>query len=283
MRFVFLAAATLGALTFAQAQTLDCNAVAGWQQQGPARSFSAENLFEYMDGNAEGYLIYQFVGMKGITCASGEDTFVIDISEMADPEYAYGIFTSSRDQKMSILPIGMGGQILPRRAMFAKDKYYVEVAASPDKDHSAALRAFVLTLEKRIGGRSSPPDTIAWFPKENLVPDSVRLVPESVLGIRLLKRGYVGQYDFGKAFLVPEESAESAAQVMAKLRQRIGEPAPAAIADEAFTGTDKYLNGLCVFRKGRFIGGFANLAPGRIATAEAVRFAAQVKETVPRQ
>ncbi len=277
MKSVFVVAAFLAAFQPVQAQVLDCGAVAGWQQQGPTRSFSAENLFEYMDGNAEGYLIYQFVGMKGITCKSGEDVFVIDISEMADPEFAYGLFTSSRDQKQPILPIGMGGQILPRRAMFAKDKYYVELAASPDKDHTAALRSFVAVLEKSINGRSSPPDALAWFPKENLVPDSVRLVPESVLGIRLLKRGYVGQYDIGKAFLVPEDSVESASQVMAKLKQRIGETAPVAIADEGFTGSDKYLNGLCVFRKGRFVGGFANLMPGRDATPEARRFASQVK------
>jgi hypothetical protein len=277
MRFVLVVAAVLAALHTAQAQVFDCRVVAGWQQQGPARSFSAENLFEYMDGNAEGYLIYQFVGMKGITCKSGGDTFVIDISEMTDPEYAFGLFSASRDQRQPIQPIGMGGQILPRRAMFAKDKYYVEIAASPEKDHAAALRAFVAMLEKSISGRSAPPDTIAWFPKENLISDSVRLVPESVLGLRLLKRGYVGQYDFGKAFLVPEASPEAASQVMVKLKQRIGETTPARIADEAFTGTDKYLNGLCVFRKGRFVGGFANLKPGRDATAEATRFASQVK------
>lgn len=277
MRFVLVVAAILAALHPAQAQVLDCRVVAGWQQQGAARSFSAENLFEYMDGNAEGYLIYQFVGMKGITCKSGGDTFVIDISEMADPEFAFGLFSASRDQRQPIQPIGMGGQILPRRAMFAKDKYFVEIAASPEKDHSVALRSFVAALEKSISGRSAPPEAIAWFPKENLVPDSVRLVPESVLGLRLLKRGYIGQYDFGKAFLVPEESPEAASQVMVKLKQRIGETTPAQIADEGFTGTDKYLNGLCVFRKGRFVGGFANLKPGQDASARAIRFASQVK------
>lgn len=277
MRFVLVVAAVLAALHPAQAQTPDCKVVAGWQQQGPARSFSAENLFEYMDGNAEGYLIYRFVGMKGITCKSGGDTFVIDISEMADPEYAYGLFTAGRDQKQPIQPIGMGGQVLPRRAMFAKDKYFVEIAASPDKDHTAALRAFVAALEKSINGRSAPPDVIAWFPKANLLPDSVRLVPESVLGLRLLKRGYVGQYDFGKAFLVSEASPEAAAQAMAKLKERIGETTPARIADEAFTGTDKYLNGLCVFRKGRFVGGFANLKSGQDVSAEAARFASLIK------
>ncbi len=269
--------ALLAAAQAAPAQFCECAMVPGWQQHGPARSYEPDNLFEYMDGNAEGYLIYQFVAMKGITCKSGGDTIIIDVSEMADAEFAYGIFSANRDTRQPLQRIGMGGQILPRSAIFAKDKYYVELKADPDKDHSAALRAFVAGIEKRIGGRSTPPDAIEWFPKEHLVPDSVRLVPESVLGLRMLKRGYVGQYDYGKGFLVQEASPDAAAQVMAKLKQRVGQTSPAEIADEGFVATDKYLNGMCVFRKGRYIGGFANLKPDRDGKAEATRLAASVK------
>jgi hypothetical protein len=277
MRVVFILAALLTALLPAQAQVPDCKMVPGWHQQGPLRSFSSDNLFEYMDGNAEGYLIYQFKGMKGITCKSGEDTIVIDVSEMADPEFALGLFASSRDQRHPVQTIGMGGQILPQRAIFAKGRYYVELAASPAKDHTPALRAFVAALEKSISGQSTLPELISWFPTEDLVTDSIRLVPESVLGLRLLKRGYVGQYDFGKGFLVQEASPESAAQVMEKLKARLGETAPASAGDGGFVGTDKYLDGLYVFRKGRYIAGFANLKPGFDAGPAAARFALRMK------
>lgn len=277
MRILLLAAALAAAAATAGAQTPDCGLVAGWQQQGQLREFEPDTLFEYMNGNAEGYLIYRFVKMQGISCKSGEDTILIDVFEMADPEYAYGIFSANRDPRQQIVPLGMGGQITTRRAIFAKDKYYVEFAANPIKDHTASLQAFATAFEKRIQGRSSPPEAIGWFPKDKLTPNSVRLVPESVLGIRMLKHGYVGQYEYGKAFLVLEETPESAVQVMEKLKARVGGTAPAAIADEGFTATDKYLDGMCVFRKGRFIGGFANLKGGRDATAEATALAAAVK------
>ncbi len=277
MRAMLILAAMLAAIGVAGAQTPDCSGAAGWQQQGPIREYGPDNLFDYMDGNAEGYLIYRFVNMKGVTCKKGDDTILIDFHEMADPEYAYGLFCTNRDVRQPNEAIGMGGQILPRRAVFAKGKYYIELAASPDKDHSAALRSFVAAIEKKIDGRSTPPDAIGWFPKDKLTPNSVRLIPESVLGLRILKHGYVGQYDFGKGFLVPEESVESATQVMVKFRERIGQTASAKIADEAFTGTDKYLDGLCVFRKGRYIGGFADLKNGRDASAEAAALAASIK------
>jgi hypothetical protein len=277
MRKLMVAAFLLFACARAMAQAPDCKLAPNWVQQGAAREYVADTLFEYMDGNAEGYLIYRLVKMNGVTCKNGEDTILVDVYEMADAESAYGIFCANRDARQPITSIGMGGQVTNRRALFAKDKYYVEFAANPIKDHSANLQAFAVAFEKRISGRSTPPDAIAWFPKERLTPNSVRLIPESVLGIRLLKRGYVGVYEFGKAFLIPEETPESAALVMGKLKDRIGQTTAVLIGDEGFTGTDKYLDGLTVFRKGRYIGGYANLKGGYDASAEAKALAAAIR------
>jgi hypothetical protein len=261
----------------AMAQMPACTAVRGWTQQGEARSFDADNLFEYMNGNAEGYILYRFVGMKGITCQSGETTLNIDISEFEDTEFAYGMFTSTRDLRLPTEKMGVTGQVTQRKGFFTKDKYYVEISANPEKDHSATLRAFLSIIEKNIQGRTTLPDAFGWFPTENLTPDSIRLVPESVLGLRLLKSGYIAQYQAGRAFLVRESSPEAAAQVVAKLRERFGQTSPAKIADEAFTANDKFLNGMCIFRKGNLIGGFANLPEGRNGVAETEKLAANVK------
>jgi hypothetical protein len=277
MKIGMLAACVLMLAGTAAAQMPPCTAVPGWTQQGPARSFGPDNLYDYMDGNSEAYLLYRFVGMKGITCQSGDATLNIDISEMEDPEFAYGMFTSTRDPRLSNDKIGVSGQITPRKGFFVKDKYYVEISANPEKDFSATLRAFLSIIEKNIQGRSTLPDAIGWFPTENLIPDSIRLVPESVLGLRLLKTGYVAQYQSGKALIVRESSPVAAADVFAKLQVRFGQAAPVKIADEAFTATDKYLNGVCVFRKGSAIGGFANLQPGRDGVAETGTLAANVK------
>jgi hypothetical protein len=261
----------------AAAQLPPCTAVPGWTQQGPARSFGPDTLYDYMNGNSEAYLLYRFVAMKGITCQSGDATLNIDISEMEDPEFAYGMFTSTRDPRLPTEKMGVAGQITPRKGFFVKDKYYVEIAANPERDFTAALRAFLSVIEKSIQGRSTLPDALGWFPTENLVAESIRLVPESVLGLRLLKTGYVAQYQAGKGFLVREASPEAAAQLFAKLKERFGQTAPVRIADEAFTATDKYLSGMCMFRKGSFVGGYANLSSGHDGVAETEKLAAMIK------
>jgi len=256
------------------AEAADCSLVPGWRQEGPSRHFTADNLYEYMDGNAESYLAYGFTQMQGVTCKSGENTLVIDISEMVDADAAYGIFSGNRDPSHPIEKIGMGGQVMPRRGAFAKGNYYVEISATPDTDHTAALSAFVAAMEKLLEGGSSPPTALAWFLPEKLV--SARLIPQSVLGVRLLKRGYVAQYDQGKAFLVLEASPQSAAAVMSKLRERYPAAQAAQVADESLQLQDKYLGGVCFFRKGKYLGGYANMPDGATATAASVMLAARV-------
>ena len=242
----------------------DCSAVPGWTQQGPQRTYDSETLFDYMDGNSEGYFAYGFTLMKGVTCVNAAgDQLVIDVSEMGDPDRAWGFFVTNRDQRSPVERIGSAGQVLPRRATFAKGRHYAEIAASPDKDHREALRAFVNALEASVPGEGRVPDAVAWFPAEGLVPDSIRLVPESVLGLRLLKSGFMAQYAVGRAFVVPEATPEAATATMAKLRARFAGAEPASgLGEEAFSAQDPYLGRVLVFRKGARVAGVANVAAG---------------------
>jgi hypothetical protein len=252
----------------------DCHLVAGWEQRGVPRNYTPDTLFEYLDGSAEGYILYGLVQMQGLTCRSKGGSITFDVFEMNDADSAYGVFSTNLDPQMPIEKLGMGGQVLPRRALFCKGKYYVELAASPRKGAVTALRAFATEAEKRITGRVAPPAALSWFPTAKLA--SVRLIPESVLGLRLLKRGFVAHYEQGQAFVVMEESPGSAAAILSQLRQRFAEGAPAHVADEAFQADDQYLGGLCMFRKGRYIGGFANMPDALAATTQATSLAEHI-------
>lgn len=234
----------------------DCVLAPGWKPDAPASTYTASNLYEYMDGGAEGFLIFGFARLEHQTCVKGADSLVIDVSEMNDPDAAYGLFAARLDPHQPIQRIGMGGQILPNRASFAKGKYFVELTAMPGEEYRTTLRAFTAALEKRLTGRSTPPRELAWFPRGHT---SVRLVPQSVLGLRPLKRGFVAEYSNGQAFIVTEATAESAAAVLAALRRRFSGAKAAKVADEAFEFDDRYLGGLCIFRKGHFLGGYAHL------------------------
>ncbi len=256
---------------------LNCHFVPGWEQSGAKRQYSADNLFDYRDGAAEGYLIYSFVRMQGLDCQSGSTTLAIDVSDMTDADSAYGMFSANRDPREPIAKFGMGGQLLPQSLLFAKGRYFVEIIetdGNPNSNQAEALKAFAAKMEPLLAGRDTPPEALKWFPAENQV--SVRLVPESVLGLRVLKRGYVAQYNQGQAFVVREDSPQAAAGTMTKLRARFDGATGAQIGDEAFQAKAQYLDGICVFRKGPYIGGYANMPDLEAATSQAARLAARL-------
>jgi hypothetical protein len=257
----------------------DCAAAPGWTQQGEARSYDPETLFDYMNGNSEGYFAYGFTLMKGVTCVNAAgDQLVIDVSEMGDPDRAWGFFVTNRDQRSPVEPIGSAGQVLPRRATFAKGRHYLEIAASPDKDHREALRAFVTALEPRVPGPAAVPEALAWFPAEGLEPDSIRLVPESVLGLRALKSGFMGQYAVGRAFVVPEATPAAATATMETLRARFAGASPVAgLGDDAFSAQDQYLGRLLVLRKDARVAGVVNVAADGDPTALAKALAGRLR------
>ncbi|HEX8924578.1 MAG TPA: DUF6599 family protein [Terriglobales bacterium] len=256
---------------------IDCHAVPGWEQAGQARQYTPDNLFDYRDGAAEGYLQFGFARMQGADCSSRANTLAIDVSEMSDAEMAYGMFAANRDPSVPVSKIGMGAQVQSQNLSFAKGKYYIELVvtdAAPGADFTPVLKGFAANIEAKLTGESTPPAVLSWFPEEGLT--EARLMPESVLGLRVLKRGYVAKYAQGQAFVLAEESSDAAAAVMRSLREKLAGTETVKLGDDAFQGNAQYLEGICIFRKGRYIGGFANLPDAGQAQARAKMLLARV-------
>jgi hypothetical protein len=268
---------SLVAATAEAQKYLDCHLVPGWEQSGDPRSYTPENLYDYRDGAAEGYLIFGFARMQGIDCKSGTVTLSIDVSEMEDADSAWGMFAANRDPKQPILPLGMGGQVLPQSLLLARGRWFVEIVETDGNtatNQATAIQAFAAKMLPLLDGQDTPPEPIQWFPADQRT--SVRLVPQSVLGLRVLRRGYVASYEQGQAFIVIEDSSQAAAEIMKKLRERFDTVTPAQIFGDAFQGKVPYLDGICIFRKGHIVAGYTNLPDANQAASRAAQLAARL-------
>ena len=85
----------------------------------------------------------------------------------------------------------------------------------------------------------------------------------------------------GPRWIAPRDAVRSRIQIAAQPLARRFRDYPAAeaaqVADEAFQLQDKYLSGVCFFRKGKYIGGYANMPDGASAAAASVILAARVR------
>lgn len=237
----------------------DCSISPGFTQQGKPHEYNVETLYDYINGNSEGYFLYGFKVMRGLNCAKGGLKMVIDVSEFQTPELAYGMFTGNADPRLPFEKIGAAGQVAPTKATFAKGIFYGEVSIEPQGDHAAILREAARQLAERLEGSTEPPAALAWFPKQGLQPGSPRLIPQSLLGLKMLTRGYLAQYDDGRAFVLSEASSEAAAALFLKLKERFPPAAAGSAGDESYSGEDRFMGRFCFFRKGARIGGYVNV------------------------
>jgi Family of unknown function (DUF6599) len=254
-----------------------CDVFPGSQAAGPVYEYNVDTLFEYMDGQSEGYFSYGFNKLTGVTCKKGDLKLIVDIFEMTDPEAAWGVLASLRDPRLPYADIGTGGQLRENKAMFAKGKYWVEITAEPEDGHAAVVEQAARTLEKSIAGETRTPPELEWFPEQGLDKKETRLVPQSVLGIPLLKRGYLAQYDDGmRLFLVREASPEGATKLLEQLKARFQGQDAAGAGDGAIQGENRYLGKLFIFRKGSFVAGIVKPPESADAAKLAAAFAAKL-------
>jgi len=271
-----LLAGCLFAAAMAAAQVPDCAIAPGFKQEGEAREFNTDTLYNYMDGNSEGYFLYDFIRMRGVTCKNGSLSLILDVSEFPTDELAYGMFTSNVDARLARTGIGAAGQVTAAKAIFVKGKYFVEVSMEPQGDHAAALEAAAKAMEARVPGTATPPPALKLFPTEGLQAGSPRMIPQSVLGLRMLKRGYLGVYDNGRLFFVTEASPDAAKALFEKLKARFAPAGAAQAGEEAYTGEDRLLGKFCLFRKGARVGGFVSAKDGADPAKLAAAFAARL-------
>ena len=130
--------------------------------------YTADNLFDYINGGAELYRSYGLKGMKGrVYSAENMPDVTVDVYEMTEAKNAFGVFTQTRDREE--YTYGQGSQSHPDAAIFWKDRYYTVVSASKITPESEeAVRFLASAVDKAISGEGKIPAIVECLPEKDL-------------------------------------------------------------------------------------------------------------------
>jgi len=189
----------------------NAGAVMGWEPEAEISTYSAETLYDLVDGQAEAFFAYNFraVAVREYQHSSGVPARV-EIWELATAEDAYGVFT--RGLAGGAVAVGNAGDLDPgRRVAFWQDRYRVQIRARepvPDAELLRLCYAIAAALPK--GG--AIPEVVTRLPDEGLVPrspvyfrleisiqDEVWLGGENALGLSLETEGVMARYELGNS------------------------------------------------------------------------------------
>ena len=187
--------------------------------QGDASTYDAENLYQYIDGGADIYLLYDFKTLLHQDFKSAAAEVTVDIYQMGNPEDAFGIYSSERSTNYKFLPIGAEGYRAEGILNFLEGRYYVKLSGSgPSAD--ALLDQFARLLSTRIGGSRALPSLLTSLPREHRIAHSEQYIKKDPLGHAFLAPAYLVTYGEGKEQIKLVVSvAQSAPAVKARAEQ----------------------------------------------------------------
>ena len=208
------------------------DAVPGWEQKEKPRFFTADNLWEFIDGAADGYIVYGF--QEVITSDYANKTgkqIVVDIYRMKDPLNAYGIYAQERTPAYTFSKIGVEGYISDTILNFWIGEYYIKITVF-EKEESLMkdIQNLAGIIARKINYIGGEPAQLAYFPQKNLKPHTIQYIPKDVLGQSYLTNGFEAQYradkkDY-KMTLIQCVTEEAAKDGLAKYKQFLAQNNP---------------------------------------------------------
>jgi hypothetical protein len=167
-----------------------------WEPEGEPMVYTADDLFEYIDGSADLYLMYNFKEMGTLSYFDDQGRGVtVDIYEHGDNANAFGIYSQERPSPMNEVEVGAQAYYDYGVLNFCQGPYYVKVAGfdldSFDEDMLTVVGKIV---SANIGGKKDLPKTMACFPADAMVPNSQTYVAKNVFGHGFLHSAYVAEY-----------------------------------------------------------------------------------------
>jgi len=192
----------------------------GSKPMGDTEFYTADNLFEKIDGRAPAYQNYNVQQLRcrsfGVTAAASS---FVDVYEYRfdNPVDAFGMFSLERDPKGEALDFAPDGYSGALGYFFRQGAVYIQVIASDTKPATAALsKALAQNRAKTIPVDDSGLAGRRRLPADGLMADSISFVPENAQGQAALKNVFQAHYKFNGSELpffvmvgAPDEAAKA--------------------------------------------------------------------------
>jgi hypothetical protein len=244
----------------------------GWALEGPIKKYTGEDLFEYINGEAELYVQFGFkVLTAGLYLKDGNENLgiTVDVYEMGSDLEAFGIYANYRKPEAEPVKAGAEGFVGPSQLMFYQGRYFVQLNASGSASQDQTIFQTLAGLISRNlpASPQSPPElTLLKIPA--LIPNTEKYIPQSVLGYPFFKKGLTAQALLDgrsvRIFVLLEGSSEGTRHTAQAYEKALKEKGVALKKEPESSGEilfahDPLYGGLCLQSFEKYVLGVADL------------------------
>ncbi len=258
--------------------------VQGWTVFGEPKSYTAENLWEAIDGAADGFLAY---GVQEVVTAHYKQAgtgfeAAIEIYQMKNALNAYGKYSEERSADYRFIDVGNEAYTGGTSLNFWKGAYYVKlISFQPNEALEQALVNLARSVAAKVSDAGAEPVELSYFPKQDQIPRTTRYLPKDVLGQTCFSTGFEARYKAGakesRLVLIVLDTPAQARDAMARYRQSLSKDGNdtrdlVTPGEGGFAGKDRFYGNLAAVRQGRRV----VVALGTVDEATARRQLAQM-------
>ncbi len=178
-------------------------------RSGQIRTYTKENLYEYVNGHAEYFISSGFVKLSvGEYSMNSKDDpdVVIDIYDMGKSIQAFGILSDESGGNITDVHSGLTGFKMPQGLSFIKGQYYIKISSY---SNAVSPESLIKSLNSRISSGSDP------FPEFAELPDigqivTTRFIKEAYRGLdfinNVIEREYIVNEKTIQIFLLTKDN-----------------------------------------------------------------------------
>ena len=241
----------------------------GWKQSGEIQTFIPKTLFEYINGAADLYIIYDFQELKVAEYKNEKKASVtVEIYEHKTPTHAFGIYSQERLPDANIVDVGAQGYIENNVLNFLIGPYYVKMTGyNTGAEDREILLTFAKKMSENLAAKGTLPFLLSSFPEEGKRTNSEKFINKNFLGYSFLHSAFTADYDLSgkkfKLFVIEGADQKDCREMVGKYLQQSGNTEK-NIVEGIYTIADPYHGDIEFYWKGKFIWGVLNLTDASI-------------------
>jgi hypothetical protein len=251
---------------------LPASCAPGWAMDGTVATYTPENLYKYIDGEAELYMPYGFRKAATVMYAKPDTKdigIVANIFEMGSLLDAFGIYVNFRSPALEQIKVGAEGFLDESQLMFYQDRYFVQIEASGSITQEGTLfRSCAEAISRNLPDGKEKPRELEFLKVPGAVPLTERYYAGGLLGHGFFGKGFTVEVMIGeariKAILMLDGSEEAARRVFAEYGKYLKESnvAPRISYDKGgavLHVTDPLYKGVVLRQSGHYVVGVVGL------------------------
>jgi hypothetical protein len=239
--------------------------ITGWKKSGETQTFIPKTLFEYINGAADLYIMYDFQELKVAEYRDEKEaSATIEVYRHRTPIYAFGIYSQERLANANFLDIGAQGYIEQNILNFLTGPYYVKINSfnTGAKDQEILL-SFAKKVAENLGEKGTLPSILSSFPEEGKNKNSEKFIAKNFLGYSFFHSAFTADYELSgkkfKLFVIDPGDQPECKKMVQKYLQQIGGP-ERSVVEGRYTLPDPYHGEIDFYWQGAYLWGTLSLS-----------------------